>query len=41
MGRAAVPGFGMGRCLIAQGTPALERLVLLMRNPLYSFGAAE
>jgi hypothetical protein len=41
MGRAAIPGFAMGRCLTAKGTPALERGTLLMRNPIYSFGAAE
>ena len=40
MGRAELPGFAMGRCMTAEGTPALERGVLLMRNPLYSFGDA-
>ncbi|HXN62755.1 MAG TPA: hypothetical protein VN886_20075 [Acidimicrobiales bacterium] len=38
MGRAELPGFAMGRCMTVEGTPALERAVLLMRNPLYSFG---
>jgi hypothetical protein len=38
MGRAALPGFALGRCMTAEGTPAFERGVLLMRNPLYSFG---
>ncbi len=37
MGRAAVPGMGVGRRVVAEGTPAIERGVLLMRNPLYSF----
>jgi hypothetical protein len=39
-GRAAVPGMTAGVSVIAEGTPALERGVLLMRNPLYSFAAA-
>ena len=39
-GRAAVPGMASGVRLVAEGTPALERGVLLMRNPLYSFDAA-
>jgi hypothetical protein len=38
VGRAELPGFAMGRCMTVEGTPALERGVLLMRNPLYSFG---
>jgi hypothetical protein len=41
MGRAAVPGIIGGRRLVAEGTPALERGVLLMRNPLYSFATGE
>ena len=41
MGRAAVPGIATGCRLVAEGTPALERGVLLMRNPLYSFGTGE
>ena len=41
MGRAAIPGFAMGRCLTARGTPVLERAMLLMRNALYSLGEAE
>ena len=40
MGRAAVPGLVAGSRVIAEGTPALERGVLLMRNPLYSFATA-
>jgi hypothetical protein len=39
MGRAAVPGLAAGRRVIAEGTPASERDVLVMRNPLYSFAA--
>lgn len=38
-GRAAVPGMAAGANVVAEGTPALERGVLLMRNPLYSFTA--
>jgi len=41
MGRASVPGIAAGCRLVAEGTPALERGVLLMRNPLYSFGTGE
>jgi hypothetical protein len=41
MGRAAVPGIIGWRRLVAEGTPALERGVLLMRNPLYSFATGE
>jgi hypothetical protein len=40
MGRAAPPGIVTGARVVAEGTPALERGVLLMRNPLYSFVAA-
>ena len=40
MGRAEVPGLAMGRCVRAEGTPALERGTLLMCNPLYSFAGA-
>jgi hypothetical protein len=40
MGRAELPGLAMGRCVLAEGTPALERGLLLMRNPLYSFVGA-
>jgi hypothetical protein len=39
-GRAAVPGMAAGAIVVAEGTPALERGVLLMRNPLYSFATA-
>ncbi len=39
-GRAAVPGMTTGACVVAEGTPALERGVVIMRNPLYSFAAA-
>lgn len=39
-GRAAVPGMVAGSRVIAEGTPALERDVLLMRNPLYSFAVS-
>ena len=41
MGRSSVPGIAAGRRLVAEGTPALEDGVLLMRNPLYSFVAGE
>jgi hypothetical protein len=41
MGRASVPGIAAGRRLVAEGTPALERGVLLIRNPIYSFGTGE
>ena len=41
MGRASVPGIAAGRRLVAEGTPALEAGVLLMRNPLYSFVTGE
>jgi hypothetical protein len=41
MGRSAVPGIVAGRRLFAEGTPALEDGVLLMRNPLYSFVTGE
>lgn len=37
MGRAAVPGMVAERRVVVEGTPAIERGVLLMRNPLYSF----
>ena len=40
MGRAAVPGIVIGSRVVAEGTPALERGVLLMRNPIYSFATA-
>jgi hypothetical protein len=40
MGRDAVPGMVAGSRVIVAGTPALERGVLLMRNPLYSFAAS-
>ncbi len=39
MGRAALPGLVAGSRVVAEGTPALERGALLMRNPLYSFAA--
>ncbi len=41
LGRTAVPGLAKGSRVVAEGTPALERGVLLMRNPLYSFVAPE
>jgi hypothetical protein len=37
MGRAVVPGIVPGAHVLVEGTPALERGVFLMRNPLYSF----
>ncbi len=36
IGRAAVPGMVAGSRVVAEGTTAFERGVLLMRNPLYS-----
>ena len=39
-GRTGVPGMAAGAQVVAEGTPALERGVLVMRNPLYSFAAA-
>jgi hypothetical protein len=41
LGRAAVPGVSAGARAVVEGTPALERGVLLMRNPLYSFATVE
>jgi hypothetical protein len=41
LGRHSVPGIAAGSRLVAEGTPALERGVLLMRNPLYSFADPE
>ena len=41
LGRASVPGVSAGARVVVEGTPAFERGVLLMRNPLYSFGTAE
>jgi hypothetical protein len=40
IGRAAVPGLMAGSRVIAEGTPALECGVVLMRNPHYSFAAS-
>jgi hypothetical protein len=40
-GRSGVPGMAAGARVVAEGTPALERGVLLMRNPLYSFATVE
>jgi hypothetical protein len=39
-GRAGVPGMAVGALVVAEGTSALERGVLIMRNPLYSFVSA-
>jgi hypothetical protein len=41
LGRSGVPGLAAGSRVVAEGTPSLERGVLLMRNPLYSFAVAE
>ena len=41
LGRASVPGMRTGARVVVEGTPALERGVLLMRNPLYSFATVE
>jgi hypothetical protein len=40
-GRSGVPGMAAGARVVAEGTPALERGVLLMRNPRYSFDVVE
>jgi hypothetical protein len=40
-GRSGVPGMAAGARVVAEGTPAVERGVLLMRNPLYSFDVVE
>jgi hypothetical protein len=40
-GRSGIPGIAAGSRLLAEGTPSVERGVLLMRNPLYSFAAPE
>ena len=40
-GRASVPGMSPGARVVAEGTPALERGALVMRNPLYSFATVE
>lgn len=39
-GRTVVPGMAAGAHIVAEGTPAFERGVLIMRNPLYSFAVA-
>jgi hypothetical protein len=41
LGRSRVPGMVAGSKVIAEGMPAVEHGVLLMRNPLYSFAASE
>ncbi len=41
IGRPASPGWLPERACVAEGTPALERGVLVMLNPLYSFVADE
>ena len=41
LGRASVPGVSAGARVVVEGTPALERGVLVMRNPLYSFATVE
>ena len=41
LGRASVPGVCAGARVVAEGTPALERGALVMRNPLYSFATVE
>jgi hypothetical protein len=40
-GRSGVPGMAAGSRVVADGTTALERGVLVMRNPLYSFDSPE
>jgi hypothetical protein len=37
LGRSQIPGFVVGRLLIAEGTPARTRGVLVILNPLYEF----
>jgi hypothetical protein len=39
IGRARVPGMAPGHRVAAQGTPALDRGSLVMRNPRYAFVA--
>ena len=41
IGRSGVPGLVSGARLVVQGTPSIERGVLLMRNPLYTFAVPE
>jgi hypothetical protein len=41
VGRASVPGFAVGRRVIARGTPGLFRDAVVMVNPLYSFVTCE
>ena len=41
LGRASVPGVSAGARAVVEGTPALERGVILMRDPLYSFATVE
>ncbi|HVA05700.1 MAG TPA: hypothetical protein VNG12_03055 [Acidimicrobiales bacterium] len=41
LGRSGVPGLAPGARLVVQGTPSIERGVLLMRNPLYTFAVPE
>jgi hypothetical protein len=40
MGRSRVPGMESGRYVAAEGTPALEHGVLIVRNPRYTFRPA-
>jgi hypothetical protein len=41
IGRREVPGLAPKLCLVAEGTPGLERGGLVMLNPLYCFVPAE
>ena len=41
LGRHGVPGLAAGARLVAEGTPAVEHGVVLIRNPLYSFAVPE
>jgi hypothetical protein len=41
LGRASVPGVRAGARMVVEGTPAFDRGVLVMRNPLYSFATVE
>lgn len=41
LGRHGIPGIVAGSRLVAEGTPALERDMFVMRNPLYSFVVPE
>jgi hypothetical protein len=41
LGRSSVAGVGAGCEVVAEGTPRRDGTMLVMLNPLYSFGGAE